>query len=122
VPDLYEVQRELDELAGLEPDWDSYGAQPMDLTVLSRARQFVEALGREVADRHLPWRRPSVCPGSDGSIAFSWESENYWRMVHVLPGNPTWECVSRNGTAETQVRSGTIEDAIETAIEKFVSF
>jgi len=38
------IQKQLDELATLEPNWDSYGAEPIDQRAIITARQMIDGI------------------------------------------------------------------------------
>jgi predicted DNA-binding antitoxin AbrB/MazE fold protein len=60
------VDADLDRLASLAPDWDGYGAPPIDLAILDAARRFIS---------RVPWQhagRPLVVPLSSGALQFEW--------------------------------------------------
>ena len=58
----------LDELAALEPNWDSYGAKAMHPAVIEAVRGFLEWLAANHAD--LP--QPRVIPIVDGGVSVHW--------------------------------------------------
>jgi predicted DNA-binding antitoxin AbrB/MazE fold protein len=60
------VDADLDRLASLAPDWDGYGAPPLDRAILEAARRFIS---------QVPWQpagRPLVVPLSSGALQFEW--------------------------------------------------
>lgn len=60
------LNAELDRLAALPPNWDGYGAPPLDARIVAAARQFVAHLAG-FADL-----RPLVMPMSSGALQFEW--------------------------------------------------
>jgi hypothetical protein len=69
----------LDELARLEPDWDSYGARPVSAIAINQAnrllldvaRRYLE-LGYPEVSRVKPW---FIAPLADGGIQIEWRSD-----------------------------------------------
>ena len=56
----------LDALAGLQPDWDSYGALPPSRMTL----QYAWSLASALVDRGMPV--PQVFPTRSGGVQFEW--------------------------------------------------
>jgi hypothetical protein len=61
-----EVQSALDSLRALAPNWDGYGAPPIDPAVIDAAKMFVANL----PDKQSP--RPRVVPMSNGTLQLEW--------------------------------------------------
>ncbi len=61
-----EVQSALDSLRALAPNWDGYGAPPIDPAVIDAAKTFVANL----PDKQSP--RPRVVPMSNGTLQLEW--------------------------------------------------
>lgn len=72
----------IDRLRDLKPNWDSYGANPVDLKSIAVAKKlvgmFVEVAGIEC---------PRVAAWSAGNVALSWEWCDYSRELdlEILP-------------------------------------
>jgi hypothetical protein len=69
----------LNELARLEPDWDSYGAKPISGVAISLANRLLLdvarrslELGHEPATRMRPWY---IAPLADGGLQIEWRSD-----------------------------------------------
>lgn len=60
------IGRELDRLAGLQPNWDGYGAPPIAPEIISAARELAAALPPSIAPQ------PTVVPMSTGNLQFEW--------------------------------------------------
>ena len=60
----------LNELLRLPPDWDGYGAEPIDDTTAIRALEFLSEHARTTTPP------PSVVPLSDGGIQLEWSRES----------------------------------------------
>lgn len=58
----------LQELVGLEDDWDSYGALPPT----GGALRVAWTLGSELIEQGLP--TPQAVPGKDGSVQLEWDT------------------------------------------------
>ncbi len=61
-----EVERQLRELDGLQPNWDGYGASAIDRVVIQAACAFTRALPADVKVA------PRVVPMSDGNLQLEW--------------------------------------------------
>ncbi len=60
------IEQRLDELGRLPPNWDGYGAPPIDPNIVAAARSFTRSLPENIAVR------PQVVPISSGNIQFEW--------------------------------------------------
>ena len=60
------------------PDWDGYGANPIDLTSLQNAENFIRALPEGI-------RTPECAPEPDGSISLDW-IQNRHRLFSLSVG------------------------------------
>jgi hypothetical protein len=60
------VDAELDELSRLGPNWDGYGAPPIDRGITAAAKQFIRDLPPNLV------YRPRVVPMSTGGLQFEW--------------------------------------------------
>jgi hypothetical protein len=62
------VNRELDRLGELEPNWDAEGAGPIDPAVIDAARTFISRLPENIAST------PAVVPMRKGNLQFEWNA------------------------------------------------
>ena len=60
----------LDRLKDLPPDWNGYGAQPIDVELVEQAKRFVERLPGDIIDT------PAVVPMTRGRLQFEWHRAN----------------------------------------------
>jgi hypothetical protein len=51
-----------------EPDWDAYGADPVDVRAVQWARRFIQSLPEDLPS-------PSVSADPDGEVSLSWEGD-----------------------------------------------
>lgn len=70
----------LETLARLGPDWDSYGARPVELFTL----QQVYGLLQSIMDDDTP--APALVPMSDGSIQMEWHTLGLDLEIRLLSG------------------------------------
>ncbi len=64
-----------------QPDWDGYGASPLDERAALAAVDFIRALPEGVP-------LPDLAPEPDGSISLDWiQSRNRLFSLSVAPGN-----------------------------------
>jgi hypothetical protein len=70
---LHQAQETLDEIARLEDNWDSYGAQRPTAAAISAAHVLLgrlwDELGPRVNDHAVPW---AVAPLADGGVQCEW--------------------------------------------------
>lgn len=59
---------EINRLAALGPNWDGYGARPLNAGILDAARQFVAHVASTMTVQ------PLVVPMSSGALQFEWHS------------------------------------------------
>ena len=62
------VNRELDRLGKLEPNWDAEDARPIDSAVIDAARTFISKLSKNIAST------PAVVPMRKGNLQFEWNA------------------------------------------------
>ena len=60
------VNRELDRLADLQPNWDAEGASRIDPSIIALARSFAAAVDPNLSDP------PKVVPMAKGNLQFEW--------------------------------------------------
>ena len=69
-PRLALAHAELDHLASLPEDWDSYGSAKPQQVAIERARQLLEdAFRSAVADT---WQSPLISANEDGEVVLEW--------------------------------------------------
>ena len=62
-----------------EPDWDGYGAEPVDIETYRKAFNFIDALP-------TGYPKPEIDAESDGHVTFDWHrSPRYTLSVSVSP-------------------------------------
>ena len=100
IPDrqLYDsqaVEESLRKIAGLPPNWDSYGAPRIASNVIDEARSILLC----VAAMGLP--QPWVAPGADGGIGIQWDTKVAELYIDIVPGEPTSYLLTLNvGSSE----------------------
>lgn len=62
------VNRELDRLAALEPNWDGEGAPRIDPGIIQAAREFISRLPKHLISI------PAVVPSAAGNLQFEWNA------------------------------------------------
>jgi hypothetical protein len=63
------VQAEIESLRTLAPNWDGYGARPIDAAVIDAAKAFIGKLPDDLAFR------PHVAPLSKGTLQMEWDND-----------------------------------------------
>jgi hypothetical protein len=78
--------RKLDEIAELEPGWDSYGANSIASRAIALAADLLrlvdEKLGRVAFDQSWP---QIVAPRADGGVQIEWRTPPVQIAVHADP-------------------------------------
>lgn len=92
--DIAAVNARLDELANLEHDWDSYGADPIHPRALARARRLVELISPFLG-------APFISPLCDGGIDIEWVSDSIEVSLEVT-GTDEGVIYMVNGVAELE--------------------
>jgi hypothetical protein len=64
----------LDEFAGLDRDWDSYGADPISGTAIKVARGMLILSADHIGRSFDPAIRPHVAPLADGGVQIEWRA------------------------------------------------
>lgn len=116
-PFLASLLTEIEGYADLGPDWDSYGALEVSPQTIAAARDLLRQIGQRMILDELEWTPPSLAPGSDGSISFTWSLRGRWLWLRVLPEDARVECVSRRGDAAALREARSLADAARAAGE-----
>ena len=66
------VNKALDRLAGLGPNWNSYDARTIDPRAIAKAREILQAWNADRPDT----AQPALVPHSDGAVSVSWHGES----------------------------------------------
>lgn len=77
---LYERANQVRHLAQLEPNWDSYGANPVDQDSIRWALELLEGLA--IIDTI---EAPTVMASPDGHAALVWDNDDRSLEVEVMP-------------------------------------
>jgi hypothetical protein len=75
-------------LRTLPPDWDSYGADPVDPPTLDRATSFLSTLAIYVRSRYP---RLYIVPTTDGGVSLEWQSGPKELTITFQPGSKELE-------------------------------
>lgn len=79
---LLTLQRSIEVLAAMPPNWDGYGALPIDPLTAENAMRAVEALSE------LP--SPEITPNPNGTLSFEWQSKK--GLAHLEIGKTRYSC------------------------------
>jgi hypothetical protein len=80
------ISRELERIAGLRPDWDSYGSAPPSSESINVARRLVGTVyGEALLSAKNPSLPYSIAPLSGGGVQLEWRGENKTVEVQVGP-------------------------------------
>lgn len=76
----------LQQFESLEPNWDSYGGEPISPVAIRRAHSFLDVVDRELAARHGERIRPfHVSPVGDGGVQLEWRGRGGELEVEIGP-------------------------------------
>ena len=81
LPDwLSDVLSQIEGLRNLPPNWDSYGAVPVDPRSISAAREVIARLAR-----YVNVGKPAVGATPDGDVGFSWDVGDWSIDADIAP-------------------------------------
>jgi len=66
-----ESKQRVQDIAGLEHDWDGYGGYPPSRSVCEQAKKFIDLLGNDFPRLESP----DISPTSNGTIVLSWDAK-----------------------------------------------
>jgi hypothetical protein len=112
----------LDEVAGLDRDWDSYGADPISSTAVKVARGILILSADHVGRSFEPAIRPHVAPLADGGIQIEWSTGKRAIEVEIqADGTLGYLYVERiDGTERYDERDGVSVDDILRLLDTLV--
>ena len=84
---LADTMAKLDRLVGLEQNWDSYGASPVDHTSVATAKELIRYLAM-----FINVDNPAVGATPDGEAGFSWDG-GHWSLDADVTANGLIEYV-----------------------------
>jgi hypothetical protein len=105
---LYSTFAQIQRLAGLRADWDSYGGMPPSDYVL------VDALKVVLYTSTTESVAPVIVPTSDGGVQLEWQSANHDLEIRVMPGGEV------SGIRE-DMASGVVVDLARVSVEDMAS-
>jgi len=90
--------RQLDDLSRLGPNWNSYGAEPIDKDSITVAAAILRCLATESSIE-----LPTVTASPDGNAALAWDDGRYCLDLEVLPdGRMEYAFVDRADAEQDQ--------------------
>lgn len=89
------IETQLAELAKLEPNWNSYGSEPITEYAIVEARRLLGRLPK--ADQDSCW----IVPDTDGGLRLEWRSPTVSEFTYFIPPaeGDTWEAYMETVTA-----------------------
>ena len=79
-----EAAGRLEEISRLEPNWDSYGADPITKTAIERALELLNHLRQLMAgvvgEAYLPL---NIAPIADGGVQLEWQHQNRQLEIEI---------------------------------------
>jgi hypothetical protein len=113
--ELESVRTRLDELANLEPDWNSYGGKPPARSSIAAAVQFMKLLARVFRQTSSAQFQPtSISPLPSGGIELEWRTARETVAVDVGPDGQ-WGYLRKHGVgrdAKYEERTGLSQDQL----------
>lgn len=76
----------MDYLAGLEPDWDGYGARRISPAAINKCVRLLKAIAPDFYSRA---GQPFIAPMADGGLELEWESVHDGELMLVVPADGT---------------------------------
>ena len=77
------VRRRLQQLLGLSPDWDSYGARAIEPAIVAAAQHLLSSIARSEIEL------PSVVPTSSGGLSLEWHRPTLEFTIELEPESGT---------------------------------
>ncbi len=91
----------LAELAHLERDWDSYGADPPTPHAMSTAKTMIRRTAKHLGGRGVPYE---IMPIADGGISLEWRYPTIELGLNACPeGGWSYLLVEKDGTGRRSV-------------------
>lgn len=114
---LRPVLQVLDELERLDPNWDSYGAEPVSRVAVARARALVQTVAEQLGGASGEVARPAgVSPLVDGGVQVEWSGPQGRIEVEIAPDG-TLRCVLDHGRGTeprvTTIAVATVQDSVQ---------
>ena len=100
-----ELASQFRQFAGLEENWNGYGAPPIEPSCIADAIRIVKiglAMGLSA---------PGVAPGGDAGIGIEWETERWELSIDLVPGGRTTYALDKlRPDGVTEESDGAIEN------------
>ena len=77
------IEARMEQIAGLEANWDSYGAPPIDQGAITEAKRLVNS------GMASGFFKPFIAPGSDAGVGIEWKTESGDLYVDIIPDEMT---------------------------------
>src|SRR3954447_19079229 len=90
-PSLNDEIDQLNALAHLEPDWDSYGAAPISPKAITQARALIERVASKAARLGREAHPYYIGPTPIGGIQVEWRGNGRESQIEVRPDH-TYGC------------------------------
>jgi hypothetical protein len=93
------AREQLNEMSELEPDWDSYGADPIAPRAIALATDLLRLVDERLSGVAFEQSRPQiVAPRADGGVQIEWGTSPFLIAVHADPsGNLGYLYKDRQG-------------------------
>ncbi len=108
--------KRLEEIAGLGPDWDSYGAESPDQRAVIKAGVLVAAVEDRLSlvsgVNPLPW---AIAPIGDGSVQVEWKGEDVAIEVEVRADGPFIYLIEKDDVDNLEFDEGEVVGAEDMA-------
>lgn len=104
----------LNNLLALEPNWDSYGANPISTCAMGVLERFLYRLRREVPDAY---KEAWVVPTNRGGAQVEWHARGRSLEIDLIceDGDFTIYCEDVNGKASAEYSTYSMDDAVAAA-------
>jgi hypothetical protein len=102
------------------PDWDGYGALPLNETSVRLAKQFI----KQVMELYPELPYPELCPEPDGDLGFDWNVNENKLAVSINSNYLVSYCVvfsnGTRGKGDYPYKQNEINPMIESHIEEIL--
>ncbi len=108
--------RELDAVANLRDNWNTYGAPKPAMSAIVLARRALDQL----FTRNLP--RPDISPSGEGGVTLSFFKQDKYADIEFLNSNEVLAVIARRGTPSRAWSLGSDRRSVSDALDEIASF
>jgi hypothetical protein len=102
------LDRHINGLLDLRPDWDSYGAEPPSAEVVEKLRNALDAIQAFLPPHH-------ICPSAQGGAAFCWFRSPKYADIEFLNDGEIMAVTSTGTRTDGAIDVWEVGDVVEAA-------